>query len=447
MVLTRETLLTCTGQAAQPARWPDAVAASSRATVDRADARDGRRCARGRRRATPAESTPFISQVTIRPYMTAARRPPRSDPQNGHDFRPRATQRSPRSAALFDSTRARRRGSRRRRPPAGRRSILRDTPGNGRASSGRSRRALRRRRTACRRVGRPRVGLAFGQHRHGRVVAVQPLGRKHVGLDIAAHHGRIVKRTGDAVSSNKICPSVRVVLEPSGIGPYEEVDVEFRRKGEVCREARSPPQRCLPNRLFRRVGDPRCRGRRALCALKIRELARKPGNVEQLHALGTDQRQQFQVELRLCFLAHSVRNAPSLPRLAKETRRPAIRRYDAHPVALEEVGKFRHDVRWRKRRLSLTKCVDDHSFAFRNERSRPSSSRRHGEPPTCDVRPARCVASFYVRTPFSLPSSSYLGGRPQYYRSSSPPGECEPKFAGLAVGDSVITAASDPEIH
>jgi hypothetical protein len=23
------------------------------------------------------------------------------------------------------------------------------------------------------------------------------LGRKHVGLDIAAHHGRIVKRTGD----------------------------------------------------------------------------------------------------------------------------------------------------------------------------------------------------------------------------------------------------------
>ena len=34
--------------------------------------------------------------------MAAARRPPRSDPQNSHDFRPRATPRSPRSAALFD---------------------------------------------------------------------------------------------------------------------------------------------------------------------------------------------------------------------------------------------------------------------------------------------------------------------------------------------------------
>ena len=34
--------------------------------------------------------------------MSAARRPPRSDPQNSHDFRPRATQRNPRSAALFD---------------------------------------------------------------------------------------------------------------------------------------------------------------------------------------------------------------------------------------------------------------------------------------------------------------------------------------------------------
>src|SRR5271154_3769040 len=46
-------------------------------------------------------STPFILQVTMRLYMAAARWPPRSDPQNNRDFRPRATQRSPRSAALF----------------------------------------------------------------------------------------------------------------------------------------------------------------------------------------------------------------------------------------------------------------------------------------------------------------------------------------------------------
>ena len=33
--------------------------------------------------------------------MAAARRPPRSDPQNNQDFRPSATPRSPRSAALY----------------------------------------------------------------------------------------------------------------------------------------------------------------------------------------------------------------------------------------------------------------------------------------------------------------------------------------------------------
>ena len=33
--------------------------------------------------------------------MAAARRPPRSDPQNSQDFRPSATPRSPRSAALL----------------------------------------------------------------------------------------------------------------------------------------------------------------------------------------------------------------------------------------------------------------------------------------------------------------------------------------------------------
>jgi hypothetical protein len=48
-------------------------------------------------------STPFIFAVTMRRYMSAARRPPRSDPQNSHDFRPSATPRSPRSAALFDT--------------------------------------------------------------------------------------------------------------------------------------------------------------------------------------------------------------------------------------------------------------------------------------------------------------------------------------------------------
>src|ERR1700733_10980472 len=49
----------------------------------------------------PQGSTPFIF-VTIRLYMAAARRSPRSDPQNSHDFRPRALPLSPRSAALLD---------------------------------------------------------------------------------------------------------------------------------------------------------------------------------------------------------------------------------------------------------------------------------------------------------------------------------------------------------
>ena len=47
-------------------------------------------------------STPFILAVTMRLYMAAARRPPRSDPQNNQDFRPSATPRSPRSAALVE---------------------------------------------------------------------------------------------------------------------------------------------------------------------------------------------------------------------------------------------------------------------------------------------------------------------------------------------------------
>ena len=47
-------------------------------------------------------STPFIFAVTMRLYMAAARCPPRSDPQNSHDFLPSAIPRSPRSAALLD---------------------------------------------------------------------------------------------------------------------------------------------------------------------------------------------------------------------------------------------------------------------------------------------------------------------------------------------------------
>ena len=47
-------------------------------------------------------STPFIFAVTMRLYMAAARRPPRSDPQNSHDFLPSAMPRRPRSAALFE---------------------------------------------------------------------------------------------------------------------------------------------------------------------------------------------------------------------------------------------------------------------------------------------------------------------------------------------------------
>src|SRR5262249_26587122 len=47
-------------------------------------------------------STSFILAVTMRLYMAAARSPPRSDPQNSHDFLPRAMPRKARSAALFD---------------------------------------------------------------------------------------------------------------------------------------------------------------------------------------------------------------------------------------------------------------------------------------------------------------------------------------------------------
>jgi hypothetical protein len=44
----------------------------------------------------------FILAVTIRLYMIAARSPPRSEPQNNHDFLPRAMPRTARSAALLD---------------------------------------------------------------------------------------------------------------------------------------------------------------------------------------------------------------------------------------------------------------------------------------------------------------------------------------------------------
>src|SRR6185437_7117479 len=47
-------------------------------------------------------STSFILAVTMRLYMAEARPPPRSDPQNSHDFLPRAMPRRARSAALFD---------------------------------------------------------------------------------------------------------------------------------------------------------------------------------------------------------------------------------------------------------------------------------------------------------------------------------------------------------
>src|SRR6266852_5090595 len=47
-------------------------------------------------------SIPFILAVTMRLYMAAARCPPRSDPQNSHDFLPRAMPRSPLSAALLE---------------------------------------------------------------------------------------------------------------------------------------------------------------------------------------------------------------------------------------------------------------------------------------------------------------------------------------------------------
>ena len=47
-------------------------------------------------------STSFIFAETMRLYMAAARRPPRSDPQNNQDFLPNAMPRSALSAALFE---------------------------------------------------------------------------------------------------------------------------------------------------------------------------------------------------------------------------------------------------------------------------------------------------------------------------------------------------------
>src|SRR6266404_1673420 len=47
-------------------------------------------------------STSFILAVTMMLYMAAARCPPRSEPANNHDFRPKAMPRSALSAALFD---------------------------------------------------------------------------------------------------------------------------------------------------------------------------------------------------------------------------------------------------------------------------------------------------------------------------------------------------------
>ena len=100
MVLARETLLTCMGQAAR------AVAARGCGRQFQGNSSSSR-CAgwpaiRARTSASHAcGSTPFILAVTMSPYMSAARRPPRSDPQNSHDFRPSATQRNPRSAALL----------------------------------------------------------------------------------------------------------------------------------------------------------------------------------------------------------------------------------------------------------------------------------------------------------------------------------------------------------
>jgi hypothetical protein len=47
-------------------------------------------------------STSFILAVTIRLYITAARWPPRSEPQNNHYRRPRAIPLRARSAALLE---------------------------------------------------------------------------------------------------------------------------------------------------------------------------------------------------------------------------------------------------------------------------------------------------------------------------------------------------------
>jgi len=41
--------------------------------------------------------------VMMRLYLAAVRRPPRSDPQNSQDFRPRAMPRNPLSAALLEA--------------------------------------------------------------------------------------------------------------------------------------------------------------------------------------------------------------------------------------------------------------------------------------------------------------------------------------------------------
>jgi hypothetical protein len=74
-----------------------------------------------RPRTAPSEASGSISfslAVTIREHTKAARSPQRSEPANSHDFRPTATPRRVRFAALFDrrirpSSRTRLKASRR----------------------------------------------------------------------------------------------------------------------------------------------------------------------------------------------------------------------------------------------------------------------------------------------------------------------------------------------
>ena len=75
---------------------------SSRGEVRRAGSAGCRQCGRARRRGHAWGSTSLSLAAPMRVYIAAARLPPRSEPANKHDFRPRAIPLSALSVASFE---------------------------------------------------------------------------------------------------------------------------------------------------------------------------------------------------------------------------------------------------------------------------------------------------------------------------------------------------------